>query len=273
VVPGGWNLVGFAAGNASASCFSNFSPTSVVEGPSGGSCTCGCTMTSQPTCPTGPLQNKYDNTISPNNCGMTGIPNPMNNNGACATDIYMGGGFAGFDLNYQPPASTGGSCSTTATANPSSVSYAAQDTECTPSTPVCVDGMPCTPGSFPSGYSVCIEQNGNQSCPMTTFTQKHVVGTGVSFGCGTGCICQWPMNLTCTGTVKLFTDGSCTMGEYDLPASSAGMCVAPKSGIQDSYRSYHYAPAALPTQSCTSTGSSGATNLTLTNETTICCAP
>jgi hypothetical protein len=51
------------------------------------------------------------------------------------------------------------------------------------------------------------------------------------------------------------------------------MCVAPTMNTKDNYLSYHYAPAPLPTQSCTPTGSSSATNLQLTNQTTICCAP
>jgi hypothetical protein len=272
VVPGGWTLVGLVGGNGRASCFTDSAPTSVVESPSGGSCTCGCTMTSQPTCPAGPIQNKYDQTYLPNNCSLTGSPNPMNNAGPCATDLWRGGMYPTFDLKYIPPASTGGACSTSATADPSSVSYAAQDTECTPSTPLCTAGMNCMP-NLPSGYSVCIERSGDQNCPATTFTQKHLVGTGATFDCGMGCGCTFPTNLTCTGTFKFYTDHKCMNGEYDLPVSSAGECVAPKMGIQNNYNSYHYASDPLARQSCTTTGSSSATNLQLTNQTTICCAP
>jgi hypothetical protein len=228
-------------------------------------------MTQQPTCPAGPIQNKYDQTNMPNGCMDTGIPNPMNNAGACATDLWTGGGYSGYELGYRPPAATGGACSSSATADPSSVTYAAQDTECTPTTPLCTAGMPCMP-NLPAAYSVCIEQNGDQNCP-TTFTQKHVVGTGVSFNCASGCGCTWPMNLTCTGTFTLYTNNNCTGSPYAFPVSSAGMCVAPMQSIKDNYASYHYAPAPLATQTCTPNGSSAATNLTLTNQTTICCAP
>ena len=89
-----------------------------------------------------------------------------------------------------------------------------------------------------------------------------------------GCGCTFPTNLTCTGTFKFYTDNKCMNGEYDLPVSSgAGMCVAPKTGIQNNYMSYHYAPDPLAAQTCSTTGSSSATNLQLTNQTTICCAP
>lgn len=272
VVPGGWTLVGFVGGNPSASCFANSTANSVVEGPSGGTCTCGCTMKTQPTCPTGPLQNKFDYHNMPNGCTSTGIPNPLNNGGACATDLWTGGGYDTYDLGYQPPAATGGACNTSATADPNSVTYSAQDTYCNPSTPLCMANMPCTP-NLGTGYSVCIEQAGNQNCPGTTFTQQHVVGSGSNFGCTTGCGCTWPMNATCTGTVKLYTDGKCMNMEYDVPVSSAGMCYAPMAGIQNNYNSYHYVPDALPPQSCSSTGTSSPTNLTLTNPVTICCAP
>jgi hypothetical protein len=202
----------------------------------------------------------------------TGVPNPMNNAGACATDLWMGGGYTGFDLNYQPPGATGGSCSSSATADPSTVSYAAHDTECTPDTPLCTGGGQCMPG-LPASYSVCIEQSGDQGCPGNTFTQKHLVGTGASFGCSGGCNCALPTNITCTGTFTLYTNGNCTGSPYPLPVSSAGMCVAPTMSTKDNYNSYHYVPNALPTQSCTPTGSSNPTGLQLTNETTICCAP
>jgi hypothetical protein len=157
---------------------------------------------------------------------------------------------------------------TSATPDTSTVTYAAHDTTCTPTTALCMPNMPCMP-PIPSSYQVCIAQNGIQACPTTTFTQQHVVGTGVTFGCGTGCGCQWPS--TCTGTMQLFTDSSCMNGEYDVQASSAGLCVAHGSGEADSYNSYHYV-ANQPNVSCTPTGSSSPQNLALSNVQTICCA-
>lgn len=273
IVPNGWNLVGFVGGNGSASCFANSMTNSVVEGPTGGSCTCGCTMQTQPTCASGPIAVKFDLTNFPNGCGTSGQPSTMNNAGPCATDMYTGGMYPTLDLEYIPPAPSGGACTTSATADPASVTYAAQDTYCTPNAPLCTANMPCMP-NLGGQYSVCIEQDGNQSCPAMTFTQKHLVGSGSNFGCGTGCGCTLPSGVACTGKMELFTDNKCmTTTPYDVAASSNGMCVAPMGGEANNYQSYHYVPDPLPPQSCTSTGSSSATNLQLTNPQTICCAP
>ncbi len=229
-------------------------------------------MKTQPTCPNGPLQNKFDYHNMPNGCSLPGVPGTMNNGGSCATDMWNMGGYDTYDLGYQPPGATGGSCSFSATPNPGSVNYAAADTICTPDTPVCTANMPCTPG-FGTGYSVCIEQSGTQNCPGTTFTQQHIVGDGSNFMCGNGCGCTFPMNATCTGTVTLWTDNKCMMNPYSVPVSSAGTCYAPMQGIQNNYQSYHYVPDPLPPQTCSTTGSSSPMNLTLTNPVTICCAP
>lgn len=280
VVPTGWNLVGFV-NNQTTSCFANSSTSTVFEGPSGGSCTCGCSMT-QPTCPSGPISVKYDcptclGSPGGNNCGATGTPSSMNNMGMCANDMYMA--VAGFDYDkidfeFIPPGPTGAACATQANPVAGSVTYSGQDTYCTPNTPACTPNMPCTP-NLPGSFSVCIAQAGDQPCPGSTFTQKHVVGGAATFGCGSGCGCTFPPGpTTCTGTMKLYTDGSCTQNEYDITAGSgtAAMCVQHGSGEQSNYQSYHYVanqPAAL---SCTATGSSAPTNVQLTNPQTICCA-
>jgi hypothetical protein len=272
VVPSGWNLVGFVGGNPSASCFTGSAGATVYEGPSGGSCTCGCTLGAPPTCPAGPIDVKYDVHAFGGNCNQNGTPATMNNMGACATDMYhptgIEPGYNQLDLEFIPP-QTGGPCTTTVTPNQGSVGYSSQDTVCTPSTTTCTPNMPCMP-DVPSGYSVCIEQSGDQSCPTgSAFSQKYVVGGAATFTCGTGCNCTLP---PCTGTMKLFANNSCNGTEYDIPASSAGTCVAPGNMEANDYSSYHYVPDQAPT-ACSSSGSSSPQNLQLTNPMTLCCAP
>lgn len=277
VVPGGWTLVGFV-GDQTTSCFANSSSSTVFEGPSGGTCTCGCTMTSQPACASGPIGVNYDNHMSgqTGTCGLAGQPSTMNNMGSCATDMYvpqfLGPNYPQIDLEYLPPAPSGGGCGTSATPDQGSVTYSGSDTFCTPNTSPCTAGMPCTP-NLPSPFSVCIEQSGDVACPGATFTQKHLVGGAATFGCGSGCTCSVPSSAPCTGTMKLYTDNNCTMSEYDIAASSAGMCVAPGAGEKNVYNSYHYVADQAATVTCSSAGSSSPTNLALTSPTTICCAP
>lgn len=270
MVPGGWTLVGVATGSTTASCFANSTATSVDEGPTGGSCSCNCSPNMPFTCPPGPISVKYDLGGTPT-CGSAGVPATMNNGGMCATDMYMAGGLApgynSLDLEFNAPAATGGTCTASATPNTGSITYASEDTVCTPTTN-CTPNMPCMPG-IPGSFSVCIEQSGNQGCPGSTFTQKHVVGTGATFTCGNGCGCT-ATPPQCTGTMKLYTDGMCGMGEYDYAANT---CQAPGGNEAAQYKSYHYVPDQAGPATCTTSGSSSATNLQLSNPQTICCAP
>jgi hypothetical protein len=90
--------------------------------------------------------------------------------------------------------------------------------------------------------------------------------------CGSGCTCGFTPP-TCSGTMRLFTDGNCANMEYDVPATTPGTCQSPTMGVHRIYNSYHYDVDPTSPVSCSNGGSSSAQNLALTNEQTICCAP
>jgi hypothetical protein len=274
VVPTGWTLVGFQ-GSQSPDCPSGYTQTNLVENPNvpASACTCECTLSQAPSCPSGPIPAYYDQDNS-KTCGTMGTPGSWAYSTSCDTnmgDMYhpcalVCPTYPQLDLKFVPPAATGGSCQKSAAQQPQNVT-ATSEIACAPDTPPCT-GNQCTP-SFPSPLQVCIVQSGKQACPTTTFTQAHDVGTGVTYACdSTTCGCT--TSAQCTGLIKLFTSGSCTGTEIDIPAD--GAC-HPTGAKQNDYAAYLYAPNVPANAACTNSGTPSVQSVGLTNEETICCAP
>ena len=269
-IPSGWTLVAFAA-NQGTPCPSGFAePTNLVEGPNTASaCACGaCSIGTQPTCTAGAVASFFDvhNLLGPNTCGSAGTPPSLSNDpvGACDTDLFKGD-YSTFDLEYLAPGPSGGQCASAGQPT-GNLSYASQETLCAP---IVAQAAGCCVPSLAAPYGACVAQSGSVSCPAgTPFTEQHVVGTSVALTC-TACGCS--ATAECGGRVALFTDSSCTQGEFDVGAD--GACHPGPGGLGTAFNSYQYV-ANIPTNvACAATGSSSAANVTLTDQQTICCQP
>jgi hypothetical protein len=104
---------------------------------------------------------------------------------------------------------------------------------------------------------------GSQSCP-SGYPARHLVGTDVSYTCSA---CPCTVNATCEGTMQLFTDGMCMMGQKDIPAD--GMCHAGPGNA--SYNSYKYV-GTVKSQACQAGPAPPPSGLALVGEETVCCA-
>jgi hypothetical protein len=272
VIPGGWQLVAFAP-QQGALCppgFSNAPPTNLVEGPNtANACACTCQVKNPlPSCAAGAVQVHYDTKGLPGagQCQSAGIPGQNNNSpaGMCATDMFHGP-YDNLDLRFDPPAATGGTCSS-ASSTTGPLTYAALDSACQPDSNQSAGctGNQCTP-TIPSPYLVCVAKNGHQTCPGAPFTQQHDVGSSATVACGGSCGCN--LTTTCTGTMQLFTDGMCKQGELDVVAD--GTCKT-STGVSGNYNSYKYV-GGTASATCQSTGTATVQNVTLAGEQTICC--
>jgi hypothetical protein len=277
VVPSGWTLVAFAPTQASP-CPSGFAqPTGVVEGPSATSaCECGtCGVTTQPSCAGGPIKVLYDTITSAGagTCDLPGTVTPLGNSpaGTCLTDLYKGD-YTIDDLEYEPSGPSGGVCSAPG-AKATAITYAAQDRICTAATalPSGCGGAVCVP-ALSSPYSACLQSPGDVACPAGALSTKHVVGTDTTFDCSA---CGCAVTGHCTGTVTLYADAECGGASLPVPANGSCNSVIDLSGDEPaaSYNSYVYEGNAATGVACSTSGSSSAENVTLSNEATVCCAP
>lgn len=276
-VPLGWSLVAFAPDQSKA-CPAGFNtPTNLVENPDATSaCTCGaCSVTGQPSCASGPVGVYYDYVSGgAGTCGTPGMVPQLNNDpaGACGSgsDVYHGS-YLPFDVAYVPPPSSGGSCSAPGSAK-GTVSYGLHDRTCVPmdAQAAACDGGTCTP-SLASPYSACIMQSGTTSCPPGPLGVQHLAGTGVSFGCSD---CGCSVSGTCTGSITLYTDSQCANPGVTIPANGSCNRISslPNSASTYTFGAYIYTAKPATSVKCTSSGSSSAENLALTNTVTICCA-
>ncbi|HEY8080099.1 MAG TPA: hypothetical protein VIF62_38475 [Labilithrix sp.] len=263
-IPTGFSLVAYSA-TGGTTCPTGFTaPNAFVEGPSAGpgACTCGCTVTANPSCPTnGSIVGHFD-TAGDGMCGSAG--GSLTNMG-CGTDGFLGPFSTGNEHRYTPPAATGGTCTSSAAKDAGKVSYTAQGHSCEASVlPEC-NGKVCIP-SVGSGFAACLAKDGDVPCP-SSFSTKHLVGSGATLSCGAGCSCG--VTATCKGTLyyHVSTDCSDVMPPFSTPVDDA--CHA-TDAMGASYGSHKYVPMAAANIACTKGGST-APSVSLTDEQTICC--
>jgi hypothetical protein len=274
LIPPNWQLAA-VAGNRAAACPSGFAatpPQDLDEGPdAAGACTCTCSIMADPTCPTGPIGVAFDELNSPG-AGLCGeLSTAMANDpaGGCDNDLSQGNPpsqYSSLDVEYTPPAATGGQCSSAGTGS-GNVTYASQRRACVPDSEQsagCV-GNQCTL-TLAAPYRVCIVRSGAQTCPGAPFTEQHTVGSGTSFSCST---CGCSLTASCEGTMRLFMDGNCKQPELDIPADA--QCHDPNAP-NGTYNSYIYLANPPEGVACTTTPST-AQNVALLNEQTLCCTP
>jgi hypothetical protein len=273
VVPGGWTLVAFAPNQAS-SCpagFASAPSVDVVEGPSAAAaCTCGaCTVTSTVSCAAGSVAgyNDYKSTAAAGSCASVDMPSPLANDppGSCGTDIYQGD-YSIYDVMYDAPPPSGGTCSAPGVAHNAAVTYTAHDRTCAPDSPQAANctGDICRP-MLPPTYGACIAAPGAQACPQGPLGVQHFVGTSAAFTCAD---CGCAITATCSGTITLFTDTGCTKGAN---AISSNVCV-PITAKAATYKAYEYVGGTAQNVACQAAGPGSAQDVTLTGEETLCCA-
>lgn len=256
-VPSGWTRYGFAA-SRSATCPTGYAPIDVVESPvaGAGACTCGCSVTAQPSCNVGAIPCWVDGTSQ---CGSPGANTPNSPSGGC--DDYGNTVSVSNHLRLKPPAATGGTCAGSATKHLDQIS-ATQERLCAPQTGAC-EATLCAD----AGVAECISQDGDVACPGAPWTTKHLVGPSADVACGAGCGCA-SVNATCNGTLTVYTDSACTQNALALIADDT--CHATnQTGI--GWRYYKYVGAiAGGAATCTPSGTSTGTASIVTPR-TICC--
>lgn len=263
-MPAGFSLVAFGATAKGAACPSGYtSPSDTVEGATleANACTCGCSVTAQPSCATGKLFGHFDSSGS-GVCGSQG--GDLANNG-CGTDGFLGPFGPLNEHKYKPAAASGGACSASATKNATKLDYAAQGRVCQAATMPECQGKVCPP-SAAAPFRVCIGSAGDVACPAG-FATKHLLGTSASFTCPANCTCG--VTATCSGKLNYFATGDCSgaVGMFVLVDDACHVTDAAGA----SFSSHVYVPNPPANVACTKTGSSVPAAPALSQPTTVCC--
>jgi hypothetical protein len=264
-LPLGFAVVAFGAASSGAACPPGFGQgTDTVEGPSvgAGACTCGCTLSTPPTCPAnGAIANGYD-TDGSGTCGTSG--NTYANSG-CGTEGVAAAFGPSDDHRFTPPGPTGGTCQAPTVDDQTKLTFASQGRVCqaTDALPTC-GAMVCPP---PVGapFVACLAATGDTTCPPQ-FPEKHLVGTNASFACTSGCTCS--VTATCAGTIDYYASTNCS-GPVAFQVPANGQCVGTNYGA---YGSHQYVPAAPSGMACVAGGSTSASAPSLDATTTLCCS-
>jgi hypothetical protein len=284
VVPPGWSIVAFSEDRAGP-CPNDFNAgtNDVVEAPNAANaCSCGaCTVTSQPSCDQGTIGATYGSNNGGGfggfgggggqaTCTTPGTGLGINPGGGCVPyPAVSGQGMNAFDsVEYTPPSPTGGTCSSPAVADPSQVTYGANERVCAAGTSVtqsCSGSQPCA-ANVGGDYLVCIMMPGAPvACPAgSVLSTPHWVGGQANLTCS-DCGCAIDAD-TCSGTLDTFRDDTCTMMDTTFPVD--GTCQGSFSATNAA--AYRYLPDAV-NASCMATGTSSA-NLALTSPATVCCS-
>jgi hypothetical protein len=221
-------------------------------------CTCACTPTAQATC-SGQVKHTFrTSTLCNNQSDPDWYKNPVA--GTCYQDLYTGASPA-TENRFTLPTPTGGACSATPTAHPDRVTYGETSF-------LCEDASRCSGGfcdaRFDVPFEACVSRAGDEACP-DAFPVKHLVGKdGAEFECG-ACTCT-PVRAACQGAVHHYTDTGCTAGEVIIPAN--GLCAGPNTS-GSTFRSYKV--IATSSTTCSTEGSTAATNARMKNPRTVCC--
>jgi hypothetical protein len=265
-LPVGWTLVAMAAatdGGPPPSCPTGLETASDVgEGPTARSDTCQCTSctVTQPASCAGTITSSFG---SGGVCPSPGTGFGNSPPGNCLADPFVGDR-TGSSIKLTLPAATGGQCTAAAVLDAERVDFAARSRVCD-GTARCSGGVCDARVAAP--FVACIASpvsaaDDDRACP-SDYPTKHLVGTAAAFTCGATCTCG--VTRSCTGSLTFYSDGACANGAKTVAADAA--CHDP--GFAGAYLSYK--ATTTPTTTCTSAGTSTATNGRLTAARTICC--
>lgn len=253
-IPAGWRLVLHEP--ARAVC-----PTGtahdVLEDPRAraGACSCGCALTSMPSCWNGSLQPLYGTSGSAG-CSEPAIPVDVS---AGCVPLPTPAQIAP-RLAFPPLAMTGGACAGTAIGHVKKVDVTAARTCDVPA-----DGQAeslCA-GSPPAGFDACIATTGDLACPLgTPFTRRIVVADSLTLLCSACTACT--IGGGCSpASVTLYGDTQCTGKLGSVRAD--GTCV--KASFTGTVAALSYEALVLPTCSASGTQAS----FLPVAPTTLCC--
>lgn len=251
-IPAGWTPVIFST--TQGACPNGYSTASVGRADAiVGASACDCYASNQvpPTCTSGmvTVQN-----------GCSGGTVSFNvSDGGCAS-------FAAITLAtsavFTVPDASGGSCTPAASTNPSALSSSGALT-CVASG--CPDAI-CLGGAAPSGFTSCIETDGDHPCPSASpFSTRHPIADTYVLDCSGACT-TCAVTATCSNGSLNFND-SCG-GGFVTAITKFGMCTSTFTpGAQVSGATY--AAAMQNPQYVASGPKTGAA--TPTNPKTVCC--
>ena len=264
VMPSGFSLVAYGATAKGLACPTGFTgPADTVEGPAVGAsaCTCGCSVTAQPSCATGMIPGHFAG-AGALLCDSVG--GSLANNG-CGTDGYLGPFGTGNEHRFTPPPASGGTCQATANKDPGKLTYAAQGRLCQAAVVPECEGKVCLPAAA-APFRACIAAPGDIACPAG-FAIKHLLGGSASFTCSAGCTCG--VTATCKGKLSYFATADCS-GAVGMTVQVDDACHA-TDAAGASFGSHVYVPFTPANVGCTKTGSTSASAPALSNATTVCC--
>jgi hypothetical protein len=138
---------------------------------------------------------------------------------------------------------------------------------------VCAGGSYCAPPPA-TGFEVCVAQQGDDDCPGSPYTEKHLafIGHDDTRKCSP-CTCSAPSGSTCTVTLSIYPDNACAAGVTLQVAieSTEPLCDGVHLGAgvgSESASPPIYAPG-----SCEPAGGVAGGSVTPTTPTTFCCIP
>jgi hypothetical protein len=270
VLPAGWGVVAFGSSAAGTACPQGFAASGQDSDeapltPQSGACVCGaCNVTASPSCVAGAITWSSAPSFFGNQCtqALPSLPNtkPGDCNDTTATKLQSQ------DFSVTPLGPTGGACDAPATSDTSKVAPAAHDRICPADTPAsggCNSAGECRP-VLAAPFVGCILQPNDQSCP-SGFPNKHALGNGVSFTCGS---CGCDLTATCSDAqLMLYTSTACGGTQSSLVAD--GGCAAITSPLGLSVASYKY--SATVHASCAAGAPPAPTNVAFVSQQTVCC--
>ena len=252
--PAGFSPVLFTL-DRSTPCPTGTSDTDLVADPGdagAGACTCGCSVSSQPSCLPASLLSFY-NGNGQQTCTVSGVTVQIPDGGGCVT---MTGNISA-DIQFDPFVPAGGTCSDVPASDPSKVATSAAR--------ICTAPCGSVTCAAASGFRPCYASSGDVACPNGL--EKHTVGAAPAVVCSCGA-CSMSVDGGCEGTVTLFKNPDCTNPVESVPVD--GTCTAnqaPGSQVQ----SVSYAPT-LVGLGCKG-GTPSVTSVGLTQPVTVCCPP
>ncbi|CAN5563264.1 hypothetical protein BH09MYX1_BH09MYX1_34200 [soil metagenome] len=252
-LPPGFAPIYLALGNA-LDCPGAVVPKWYSEHPvlAPGVCTCGCDVTTKPTCDMGSLHRDYG-LLGDSSCSGSGFTVPASGCTARGSSLILGDWGK---LNVFLP--LGGACTAKAIVDDTKVLV---DPVRTCAVETCAESV-CA-GSAPAGFQSCIIGPGGASCPAA-FPDAHVVFDQASVECS-ACTCN-VINPKCSeAKVDWFSDAACT-SQVGTSAVTGSCTKEANGGIGPS----HFRYSAKATADCVAVGPTTPTP-TLLGEASICC--
>ena len=268
-LPAGWSgpvaLASVAGGNFPSCTGSYATPAQQGhDGTAGSAATCGCSCggPTNVSCNTGIGVSYYTNGGCTTANGGANLPNV----GFCVTTGDSSN--TGVEGDTQP-AGYNGDCTSTPSKTVPAITYSNSYTACSYDGPADTGGCTsaqCVQG--PAGGKTCVYEAGDNACPATTYTVKTLFYTGDTDtrSCST-CTCT-ATAATCTGTINVYSGGSCT-GSLLATVTTNEACSSAPGALSSVATAVNTNPG-----TCGNNGTGGPTgSVTATSPITVCCTP